>query len=109
MNEQFKKLTEALQNSDHHRESLYEVFEIIVKIFQEFSSDSKKIPPEKKEALQETLYTLITLIQPSIDRVSIAEEKLVRALDDPRFFDGDEWKAAQKSKEEILKIQVGID
>jgi hypothetical protein len=52
---------------------------------------------------QEILHKLILLIQPSINRISISEELLVQALDNPSYFNMDDWSMAQKGKEEIVE------
>lgn len=108
MEDSFKNLTDALQKFDAGEIILPEIVKQFVHFFDQIHRDAEKLSDEKREAYThrfiETAEKLITLLRPYIKAVPIDDEKLIMSLDNPDFFDPDEWKAVSDAKEKIGEI-----
>lgn len=105
MQNRLEKLTETLNQYDRQQASTQMMFEQIAAVFCRFKEEAELLKSEQREAwlkvVQDTLQTLVGMLQPYLDPVSISEQQLIQILDDPSYFNAEDWSRAQRAKNQI--------
>jgi hypothetical protein len=108
MKNRLQNLIETLQKYELAKASLSEVAKEFVRFFEELSNEAEKVTPEKKEEFAtqfvDIIHQLVAVINPYIDLIPLGEENLLSSLDNPNYFDADQWKSAQEAKEHLGEI-----
>lgn len=108
MKSRLKNLSESLQKFEIGRMSFPEIAEEFVRFFEEINSKAEKISSDHKEAFAtesvEALHQLVSLINPYIEVVALGEENLLSSLDNPNYFDAEDWKSAVEAKQRIGEL-----
>jgi hypothetical protein len=107
-----KNLTEALKKFDARELSLAEVVKEFVLFFEQMNGQAEKVPADKREEFTnrfiEATQKLVVLIRPYMDAIQLSEEKLISTLENPDFFDPDDWKAVYEAKERLAEIATAL-
>jgi negative regulator of genetic competence, sporulation and motility len=105
MKNSLQNLTETLQKFETGRVSFPEIAKEFVRLFEELNSKAEKISDEHKEEFAtqvvETFHRLADLINPYIEVIALGEENLLSSLDNPNYFDADDWKSTSEAKEGV--------
>ncbi len=108
MKNSLQNLTEPLQRFEAGKISLPEIAKEFVRLFEKLNALAEKSSADHKEEfasqLVETFHELAVLINPYIDMIPLGEENLLSSLDNPNYFDADDWKSALEAKEQIGEI-----
>jgi len=108
MKNRLRNLIETLQKYELGNADFSEVAKEFVRFFEELSNEAEKVIPEKKEEFAtqfiDIIHQLVAVINPYIDLISLGEENLLSSLDNPSYFDADQWKSAQEAKEHLGEI-----
>jgi|GEM_PF-1643014 len=108
MKSRLQNLSKSLQNFETGRMSFSEIAQEFVRLFEEINSEAEKNSSDHKEefALQavEMLHQLVALINPYIEVVALGEENLLSSLDNPNYFDAEDWKSAAEAKQRIGEL-----
>jgi hypothetical protein len=107
-----RNLTETLKKFDRREILLPEVTKEICLFFEALNVEAQKVSAEKREEFTiqfiETTQAMLTLIRPYIESIPLGNEKLISSLDNPDFFDPDDWKAVQEAKERLTELSRSI-
>ena len=107
-----QKLTEALKKFDQREILLPALTKEFCQFFESLNTEVITISTEKKEefTLQfiETTQTLLTLIEPYLEAIPLGNEKLISSVDNPDFFDPDDWKAVQEAKDRLTELSSSL-
>jgi len=107
-----QNLTETLKKFDHREILLPELTKEFCRFFEVLNAEAQKVSAEKKEEFTiqfiETTQALLALIRPYIELIPLGNEKLISSLDNPDFFDPDDWKAVQEAKELLTELSRSI-
>src|SRR5689334_15715999 len=99
-------LTDILKEYEAGKVSVPAVAKEIVGFFQaelaRIENSQKK--EEQIQKTTEALQNLVGLLNPYINVVGLSEEALVTSLENPDYFDRDEWQLVQATKEELNEI-----
>jgi hypothetical protein len=108
MKNRLQNLSESLQKFETGRVSLPEIAEEFVRLFEEIHSKAEKVSSDQKEEFAtqsvEALHQLVALINPYIEVVALGEENLLSSLDNPNYFDAEDWKSAAEAKQRIGEL-----
>lgn len=108
MNNRLQNLSESLQKFEIGRISFPEMAKEFVRIFEEFHSQAEKISGDHKEEFAtqsvDALHQLVALINPYIDPIALSEENLLASLDNPNYFDTEDWESASEAKARIGEL-----
>jgi hypothetical protein len=108
MKSRLQNLSESLQKFETGRISFPEIAKEFVRLFEEFHSQAEKISADHKEEFAtqsvESLHQLAALINPYIDVIALGEENLLSSLDNPNYFDVDDWKSATEARQRIGEL-----
>lgn len=108
MENRLQNLTETLQKFEASKVSFSEIAGEFVRFFEDLHLQAEKISAEQKEEFAtqavELFHQLVALINPYIDVIALGEESLLASLDNPNYFDADDWKSAQDAKEQIGQL-----
>src|SRR5579872_6397281 len=108
MKNRLQSLSESLQKFETGRMSLPEIAEEFVRFFEEINLKAEKNSSDQKEEFAtvsvETLHQLVALINPYIEVVALSEENLLSSLDNPNYFDAEDWKSAEEAKQRIGEL-----
>jgi outer membrane protein OmpA-like peptidoglycan-associated protein len=102
------KLTETLQNYEAGKVFPADAARELVRLFDQMNRKAEKISTDKKEEFAaefiDTVQKLVALINPYIEVISLSEESLLSSLDNPSYFDADQWNAVQEAKQQLAEI-----
>ena len=105
MKNRLQNLTETLQKFEAGKASLPEIAKEFVRLFEELNTEAAKISASQKEEFAtqsvEMFHQLAALINPYIDQIPLGEENLLSSLDNPSYFDADDWESASEAKDRI--------
>lgn len=108
MQSRLQNLSETLQKFEIGKVSFSEIAREFVRFFEDLQLNAEKISAEQKEEFAthavELFHKLAALISPYIEVTSLGEESLLASLDNPNYFDEDDWKSAQDAKEQIGQL-----
>jgi hypothetical protein len=108
MNNRLQNLSESLQKFEIGKISFPEIAKEFVRLFEELNSKAEKISADHKEEFAtqsvEILHQLVALINPYIDVVALSEENLLSSLDNPNYFDTEDWNSASEAKDRIGEL-----
>ncbi|HEX4839130.1 MAG TPA: hypothetical protein VFU89_01665 [Rhabdochlamydiaceae bacterium] len=108
MRNTLQNLLESLQKYEIGKIPLPEIAEGFVRLFDEIHLKAEKIPSDQKEEFAtqtaEDFHQLVSLINPYIDIISLSDEQLLSSLENPSFFDANDWNAAIEAKEQIGEL-----
>ena len=108
MKSRLQNLSESLQKFEIGRVSLPEMAQEFVRLFEDINSKAEKISSDHKEEFAtesvEMLHQLALLINPYIEVVALGEENLLSSLDNPNYFDAEDWKSAAEAKQQIGEL-----
>jgi hypothetical protein len=108
MKNRLQNLSESLQKFEIGRMSLSEIAQEFVRLFEDINSKAEKISSNHKEEFAtqsvEMLHQLVALINPYIEVVALGEENLLSSLDNPNYFDAEDWKSATEAKQRIGEL-----
>ncbi len=108
MKSRLQNLSESLQNFETGRMSLPEIAEEFVRLFEDINLKAEKSSSTHKEEFAtqsvEILHQLALLINPYIEVVALGEENLLSSLDNPNYFDAEDWKSAAEAKQRIGEL-----
>jgi hypothetical protein len=106
MKNSLQNLTETLQKFEIGKVSLQEMAKEFVRFFEQLHSQAEKGANKEEMATKavEALQQLAGVIQPYIDVIPLGEDNLLASLDNPSYFDADEWKSAQEAKERLGEL-----
>lgn len=108
MKNRLQNLSQSLQKFETGRMSLPEIAGEFVRLFEEINSKAEKISSDHKEEFAtqsvEMLHQLVSLINPYIEVVALGEENLRSSLDNPNYFDAEDWKSAAEAKQRIGEL-----
>lgn len=108
MKSRLQNLSESLQKFETGRMSIPEIAEEFVRLFEEINLKAEKISSDHKEEFAtqsvEMLHQLVALINPYIEVVALGEENLLSSLDNPNYFDAEDWKSAAEAKQRIGEL-----
>ena len=108
MTDSLQNLTETLQKFEIGKAPLAEISKEFVRFFEQLNSQAEKISADNKEEYAmkfvETLNQLVQVVTPYIEMFPLEEENLVSSLDNPSYFDANEWKSAQEAKERLGEL-----
>jgi len=112
MKSRLQNLSESLQKFETGKASLPEIALEFVRLFEEINSKAEKISSDHKEQFAtesvETLHQLVALINPYIEVVALGEENLLSSLDNPNYFDAEDWKSAAEAKQRIGELSLKL-
>ena len=108
MQNRLQNLSETLQKFEASKVSFPEIAGEFVRFFEDLQLKAEKISAEQKEEFAllavELFHQLVSLINPYIDVIALGEENLLLSLENPNYFDADDWKSATDAKEQIGEL-----
>jgi uncharacterized phage infection (PIP) family protein YhgE len=108
MKSRLQNLSESLQNFESGKLSFPEIAKEFVRLFEDLNSKAEKILPDNKEEFAtqsvESLHQLVALINPYIEVVALGEENLLSSLDNPNYFDAEDYSSATEARDLIGEL-----
>ena len=105
MNNRLQNLSESLQKFEIGKISFPEIAKEFVRFFEELNSNAEKISADHKEEFAtqtvDMLHQLVAIINPYIEVMALSDENLLSSLDNPNYFDSEDWKSASEAKDRI--------